>query len=350
MHSHINKIIKFKGFTLIEMAITLLILGVVLGATLQIFNTITAQTKIVKTQDRMSLIVQALSTYVQANGRLPCPGDPTADDFTFGWEYGVTASDIQISAGRAPIGTCTNVSAAAANNTTTGIIPFSTLGLNPKDVVDGWGRYFTYAVSPVFAQITDINDMTSAPADDNDPLAGQIHERCRTPIWIDSSGSPDDNLNAIKARFCCIMNGYVSGNYASSDINMHFTNLSDYFPSTSLGRPARTSSAVPFEVVNDGDGATSVSTPATETEAVAMVLVSHGPNGYGAFIGNNVSPPVRLRATAGSTAEDENADYDRNYVFGPYSQSSTSTFDDFVIWKTQEQIYAANGASSCHYP
>ena len=183
-----------RGFTLLELAIALAIAGVVTGAAIELYSRAESQRKYTVTHDRMDAIVQALSVYAETAGRVPCPGDPAAAGSLFGWERGVTNANLRLDADQFPIGTCDAA-------TREGIIPFSTLSLPPETAIDGWGHYFTYAVSPVFSQA---NDSSFGPNDainttgKADP--GTVHGRCRHFGWV--SIETPDNRNSVKARFC----------------------------------------------------------------------------------------------------------------------------------------------------
>ena len=78
------------------------------------------------------------------------------------------------------------------------------------------------------------------------------------------------------------------------------------------------------------------------------MLISHGPNGRGAWLGNGtnnrLNPP-------NDGPELTNAGNDRVFVDGPWNLKPGPTyFDDIVRWMTQDGIMAAHGALSCSYP
>ena len=62
------------GFTLIELAITLAIIGVLAGAVLVPFVAQVAQRNTAATEKTLEQIKDALLGYATATGRLPCPG------------------------------------------------------------------------------------------------------------------------------------------------------------------------------------------------------------------------------------------------------------------------------------
>lgn len=118
-----------RGFTLIEMAIVLMIVGLLLGGILVPLNAQMNQRNNSDTQKSLSEIRDALIGYVMANGYLPCPANPT--DVT-----GVTPT-----AGIARTPPCTGASA-------TGVLPWATLGISETDA---WGNRYTYRVTSDYA-------------------------------------------------------------------------------------------------------------------------------------------------------------------------------------------------------
>lgn len=348
LFSNVN---KQSGMTLIEMAVAIIIVGVMLGAALQLYNQNRDQYAKKVTEERMAYIVSALSKYAETNYRIPCPADPSIvtaresvvppvgrEPWRFGHEWGATAGN----AGNRPgIGVCNT------NDRFRGIIPFQALGISFENAKDGWGNYFSYGVSPVFTQRTDFAD--SVANDIND----QVHERCRTQGWI-LGNYP---INAPKARFCCAKRTAVGDGYTpTTDITI--TNKDGgqttsptriEFNNTTCG-PAvnqscyNTLRTVTRDVPTTGRLRAANITNTNNIEAPAFVLISHGPNGRCAFLVNDTAN----RKACGSF-EGNNGDTNQNYSVG-VGQLAGGTFDDIVIWMTQFGLMAYNGGSSCSLP
>lgn len=119
-----------RGFTLVEMAMVLMIVGLLLGGLFVPLSAQMEQRKVTETQRSLEEIREALIGYAVINGQLPCPADPTL----------ATGA---ANAGVPRIGTppCTG-----ANST--GVIPWVTLGVNETDA---WGNRFTYRTDPNYA-------------------------------------------------------------------------------------------------------------------------------------------------------------------------------------------------------
>jgi prepilin-type N-terminal cleavage/methylation domain-containing protein len=140
-----------SGFSLIELAMAVLIIGLLLAGALIPLSSQIDTRNIAETQRNMEAIREAIIGFAQANGRLPCPADGTKP-------AGAAGAGLELWNGT----TCTG-------NQFYGSVPWSTLGV-PE--TDGWGRRFSYYVSPVFAD--------GVPAATTN-TAGQSPS-CNTPI------------------------------------------------------------------------------------------------------------------------------------------------------------------------
>lgn len=201
-----------KGFSLVEMAIVLLIVGLLLGGLLPSLSSQMEQAKRNETRKQMVEISSALIGYAlsQTPPRLPCPAKPTTP--TGSANAGVPDCNI---------------------NPRTGVLPWVTLGTSETDA---WGRRFTYAV------------------------ASSVTGDFATSFTLSSTG----NLDVLAA---------AGGSAIAS------------------GMPA--------------------------------VIVSHGPNGSGAYL-----PQGNQLTVSADADEADNSNGGTTFVSHDY----TSTFDDFVVW------------------
>ena len=140
----IDIIYKNQGFTLIELAIVILIGGILLGLLTGALSTYLEKQSIGKTKNRLELLQERLVQFQKVNGRYPCVArlDAVPDDAAFGREIGGNC------AAGAQAGTTIN------GGVRVGMIPVRTLGL-PHDMAgDSWGRKLTYAVTGILADET----------------------------------------------------------------------------------------------------------------------------------------------------------------------------------------------------
>ena len=111
------------GFTLAEMAIVVLIIGIAMTMGLKMVTATLENTAYSETQSKQERIKLALIGFMRTNGRLPCP------DSAAGVPTGAEAA------------TC------ATAVTAYGVVPWQTLGLPREATQDGWGNFFTYRVA-----------------------------------------------------------------------------------------------------------------------------------------------------------------------------------------------------------
>jgi prepilin-type N-terminal cleavage/methylation domain-containing protein len=116
-----------SGFTLVEMAIVMVIVGLMLGGLMLSLSQTTENTRRNDAQTQLAEIAEALYGYAQANGRLPCPATPASNG-------------AELPAGG---GVCSRQH---------GFVPSATLGLKGGVNADGllldpWSNPFRYSVT-----------------------------------------------------------------------------------------------------------------------------------------------------------------------------------------------------------
>jgi prepilin-type N-terminal cleavage/methylation domain-containing protein len=148
--------IRSRGFSLVELAMAVLIIGLLLAGALVPLSSQIDTRNIAETQRNMDAIREAIIGFAQANGRLPCPADGTI-------KAGVAGAGVEATSGSAPNTACTQVY---------GVVPWSTLGV-PE--TDGWGRRFSYQVTAIFADGIGLGTFNNTfPVTQNPP--------CPTPV------------------------------------------------------------------------------------------------------------------------------------------------------------------------
>lgn len=113
------------GFTLIEMAIVLLIITLMVSSALGPLGAQIDLRRRAETQKALDEIKEALMGYAIANGALPCPSAVSSSNIPTGF----------------------SVSPCTSSSPTAGYLPWATLGVTRQDA---WGNLFNYSVSPGF--------------------------------------------------------------------------------------------------------------------------------------------------------------------------------------------------------
>ncbi|MDI1308204.1 MAG: type II secretion system protein [Methylotenera sp.] len=185
------KLIKVtQGFSLVEMAIVLIILGFVLGALLMPLQVQRQQLFQSQTENTLEVAKKALLGYAQSQGRLPCPA--TASSNTDAGSKGLEAP-IPIT------GTCT----VAA-----GFLPAATLGIQPTDsngfALDAWNNRIRYAITQVGVggsatpDFTTVNDMNTVGIT---TLAPDLNVICGTITTTECTAGTNLTNNAVAVIF-----------------------------------------------------------------------------------------------------------------------------------------------------
>ena len=224
-----------NGFTLIELAVVLVIASTLIaGGIMTVVGNRETQ-RLRNIAEQLQYILKKITDYVDANGFLPCPANPTATFYSSTFGRGLGSGD----------GGCTASNIVTPGTLGIGALPVYELGISASLTMDAWNNRITYVV------------------DQN---------------LVDTAG--------------------FTANDGSINVN------------------------------NFGRGAT---TPANITTTAAVLLVSHGPNGFGAWRGRG---GARL-PTAGAGAN-ELLNTDDNTLF--VQSIPGPNFDDLVSFYEKWQL------------
>ena len=141
-----------SGFTLVELAIVLVIIGLILGG---LFVPISVQMDMQafrKTNASLDEFKESLIGYAIINGRLPCPATAASNGLE---SFCPIATGTCVGTETTTVQTHGNCS-SQVNGVISGFLPAATLGVSPQDAegfaTDGWGgstfNRIRYAVSP----------------------------------------------------------------------------------------------------------------------------------------------------------------------------------------------------------
>jgi len=156
------------GFTLVEMALVLLIVGLLAAVFLPATNTMLENSRRKETRAKLEALEQAMVRFVMANGRLPCPADGS-----------LAPGNAEQGLEQPHPGTAACTVPALTN----GVVPWRTLGLAQGDATDAWNTLVTYRVwagAAVAADaLTQANGMNMNwdPATQNAQIQGFLQAR-----------------------------------------------------------------------------------------------------------------------------------------------------------------------------
>jgi prepilin-type N-terminal cleavage/methylation domain-containing protein len=182
----VNNHKKQQGFSLVELAIVLVILGFVLGALLLPLRAQRESAAQGQTENTLANAKQALLGFAQSRGRLPCPATAASNGI------------------EAPLG------GNVACTSQLGFLPATTLGLQPTDAngfaLDAWNNRIMYAVAQNSAVTVPVNpitpDYTINSATDGMNIVGIANLTPELRVCTTSTG--------VTALFC---SGGVEANY-----------------------------------------------------------------------------------------------------------------------------------------
>lgn len=237
------------GFTILESAVVLAIVVLIAGAGIAIASATLEVNRVEETYERIYQIKDAIEAYKNEYGYLPCPaGEREYSDDDFGIGEGTNQDEDECDTRcDAP-----NLLTADSDRIVAGTVPVRTLSMDPRLILDGWNRRFTYVVDSYLT------------CDDSEGAGAGT-----------GPGYADNSTGAITIK------------------NAGGTNI---------------------------------------TTTAAMVLISHGRNGHGAWA---VRSGTRLSVASPSALEQQNAhvgeSYNSTFVISPLA----SDFDDIVFYQAK---------------
>lgn len=170
--------LKSSGFSLVEMAIVLAIVGLLLGGLIPTLSAQMESQHINETRKQMNEIKDALTGFAIVNGRLPCPSDGTA------------SSGSELVTGSGVAATCT---------LTKGVLPWATLGVSETDA---WGRRFTYRVTANYADGADGTGVATCTT-----AIGVSFQLCSTATLEVRASSPGGSIVAASVPAVVVSHG-----------------------------------------------------------------------------------------------------------------------------------------------
>ncbi len=265
---------KPKGFTLVEMSIVLIVIGLVILIVFPAMQAVRINMQRNATNQNLQTLLRATTAFVHTAGCLPCPTPASASGSGFGRVGGTTGSSL-----------CGVCSASLAE----GIPPFVSLGIPASAAKDGWGRWITMRIDPALAI----------------------------------------NFGVVPPTSPC-----VSGDGCTIGLSQKGLCRSGLATTNRI----------------------SVLTPSGGTQEAAVLFVSHGPNGYGAYTASPISGygssshyyngPASSCSTGGGY-ELCNANGDTGFVDAEATTNPSDPFDDSLIYMNRNALVAFLGQGTC---
>lgn len=180
---------KFRcdaGFTLIELSVVLIVLGLIVSAAFPILSVYEKRKILQTTKDNLHKAEQALDAYLYINGAYPCPASrlEKLGKKTFGKAIERCISDTREAASylvqtnkSAPVGPTLIAEGRNLKKIRIGILPFRSLGLPDNNAIDGWGRLFQYAITENLTALETFDQRAGAI----DVVAGDGQSRLTPP-------------------------------------------------------------------------------------------------------------------------------------------------------------------------
>lgn len=348
-----------SAFTLLELTVVLLIIALLTGVGVTMGQDAMKAADRVTTTERLNTIKFALDSFAKTYGYVPCPFDRnlTPTNAGYGVENRVAASS-----------NCgaTNGSSFINNGTiVTGGVPVRTLGLPDNYASDAWGNKFTYVAGVLMARGPDgyANYLASGIT----IRTGNRTTYFNVPYFRNSLTGGTASSNAGKLRVT-----YGSTGSLTTAMTVYISSVDykgSYTPS------AKTATTVDFNGItytNPDTGAVTLEWQEPGTNA-SYIVISHGPDGRGAYPANatalpsnklcntsataNSSPPPCTSSASTTCIDIENCNNDGVFFDTTYNDGSiaASYFDDYVVWGSNDlfrktikpDLYFKTSTSNC---
>jgi len=315
---------RIAGFTLVEMALVLGLVGLLAFLFLPMGRVMQEQARIKETRAKLDAIEAAIVRYVMLNERLPCPADGNLADSD-------ANAGVELNTSPLPNTGCNS------ETLTRPVVPWRALGLTADDAVDAWGTRITYrpwmtdAIANRSLTNNEINcaSVTGKPLKARPPTALGSDSLEALPTNEDSGEALPTNEDSGEA---------LPTNKDSWEVLLTNNDCQVTQPNNNPGH----------RVLTKVNGGSSLANPDTSTNGktgAAYVLISHGSNQCGGYKRSGIYQ-TQCVGTAASSDEQRNFNNQpsqgngtgEGYVDRPYDESPSSYFDDIVRWRTIMQV------------
>ena len=266
-----------KGFTLIEMAIVSIIVGVVLAAFATPLSLYFKDKKAKITYEGIETATNATMDYLSIQGRYPCPAATNLNRNNPDYGRSTDCGDTSVAAGACANGICIEQNERTFINPVTGVaenvtlrvrigaLPFRDMGLPEEAAVDGYGMKYKYAVTEVLANpdvtfdasrggidiVDDENNSVITPEKSGHFLLLSSGRDQKGGITRENADIPCD-LGSKQAENCALSVNAVfrKGTYSEVDGYDYFDDVLSYFTTAAipLWETSKDDSATPFDI------------------------------------------------------------------------------------------------------
>ena len=269
--------VKQQGFTLVEIAIVLMIVTILLGYTVAMFPRQQELKQFRAADAQMDEVIAAIVGFAQVNGRLPCPAIPTS----VGMEDYDTVND-------------------DGCNSYGGFVPVNTLGIAGKLngdtlLLDPWGNPYRYYASDVDFDGDTFSDFTS-------------------PGEMRDIGLVDSDVDG----YIDLDGQYMICDAAGTTTDNECTGANEIFGTYDVG-PPEVYAGAPFVLLSQGKNWNDGTTVGDELENQGALTLPVGPTG--------LTYPIKNIGTDQTT-----------FVRPPGGFSDN--FDDLVKWVSPNILYS----------
>lgn len=315
-----------RAFSILELAVVLGIIALIAGAGINMAAGALKAADRVTTQERLNTIKLALDSFAKTYGYLPCPADRT-----------LTATSANFGVESRSAATCTAIAGVMLNGSVwLGALPVRTLGLPDNYAWDAWNGKLTYATSSLL--ITNPTAMSTQGGAiilrDGNRTTSNIVSSTRSSTTY--TGSANGTGNVIRLTGLSNTAGITAGSTTVALTG-----------STAPYKASYTVSALSTNTWIELSGTTWAATDAgTITWQIpgagtAYTVVSHGPDGRGAFAANGSAIPASKPCSA-TAIDGENCNNDAIFFDTAYNDGSQDTlyFDDYIVYGSNDALRA----------
>ena len=152
-HTMINKMSDTKGFSLIEMAVVLVVLGLVISFMITGIHQWRKNEAVEENKESISEALVAISDFRASYGRYPCPAraNATVNDADYGRESRDAATGNCLAVANGVWLATSNRTTLANRDVFIGVLPFRQMNLDERFTFDAYHGRMTYAVTGLLA-------------------------------------------------------------------------------------------------------------------------------------------------------------------------------------------------------